>query len=173
MLHIIIGLYMALGLLLTLSVASYRDPMLNIINTMRNRWQGSKFVVTRLTALGIVMIIFWVISVPLLKRQVKRNAFNELMTALDAQNEQIHDPDTGYRERRKGESYDPVEDEPEFQAVIDGVRAEANRRLELHPWRNGRGYCHPRWKTIKLILREEHGIHWRTPVEMNPHICYD
>ena len=124
-------------------------------------------------SLGIGMVILWAISIWLFRRRAKQASFNELMKALDTQDKRIDDTDTGYSERRRGERYDPVEDEPEFQAVIDDVREEAHRRLELHPWRNQLGYGHVYKKIVKLILREEHGIHWRTPVEMNPHICYD
>jgi len=123
--------------------------------------------------IGIMIVVLSAISIWFIRRRAKQASFNELMKALDVQEQQIHDPDQGYLEWKRGYRYDPVEDRPEFQAIIDDVRAEADRRLELHPWRKGRGYCHPRWKTIKLILREEHGIHWRTPIEMNPHICYD
>lgn len=95
------------------------------------------------------------------------------MTTLGEQDKWIRYPDTGHRERDRGRRYDPVEDEPEFQAVIEDVRIEARRRLELHSWRNRRGFGHVLCKTIKLILREDHGIRWRTHVEMNPHIFFD
>jgi hypothetical protein len=170
MIEIVIAVYLAIGILLLLMVASYRNLIFERVKILRSSTRKLKY---GAVGLGIIMVIFWVISVPLLKRQAKRDAFNDLMKALDDQEQQIHDPDMGYLERKRGSRYDPIEDNPEFQIIIDDVRAEADRRLELHPFRNGMGYCHPRWATVKLILREEHGIHWRTPVEMNPHICYD
>lgn len=35
------------------------------------------------------------------------------------------------------------------------------------------GYCHAFWSRKKAILREEYGIEWKTPAELNPHITFD
>ena len=168
MIESIIAAYFAISVLVLLFVAPYRTLLFEkVITSARNtNWLMA-------AGLSIIISVFWCISFPLLKRQAKHDAFNKLMLALDYQDQNIHYPDKGYRESKRGVRYDPAEDEPEFQAVIDEVRAEAHRRLELHPWRNKMGYGHVFKKTLKLILREEHGINWRTSVEMNPHICYD
>jgi len=68
---------------------------------------------------------------------------------------------------------DAVEQTPEFKAVIESVREQADEELIDHPWRDGLGYCHPYWEAIERILREEHGIRWRSPSKMNPDVCYD
>lgn len=162
--------YLVTGIILLMKVRPYRNLMLERMKVMNESAGNSSYVAI---GLGIIMVIFWVISIPWLKRQAKHEAFNELMKALDEQDKNPHDTDTGYIEDKRHFRHDPVEDTPEFIAVIENVRAEADRRLELHPFRNGMGYCHPRNKTIKLILREEHGIGWRTPAKMNPHVLYD
>ena len=35
------------------------------------------------------------------------------------------------------------------------------------------GYCHSYWAVKKRILKEQYGIDWRSPAELNPHILYD
>ncbi|MAT72203.1 MAG: hypothetical protein CMJ58_22070 [Planctomycetaceae bacterium] len=35
------------------------------------------------------------------------------------------------------------------------------------------GYCFAYWDRKKRILREQYGVHWRTPAEMNPETFYD
>jgi len=68
---------------------------------------------------------------------------------------------------------DPVEETPEFKAVIKAVRKQANTELRGHPRRGGLGYCHVEWDAIQRILRDEHGIRWRTPPQMNIGVMYD
>ena len=38
---------------------------------------------------------------------------------------------------------------------------------------NGMGACHAFWGAKKTILLERFGIEWRSPSEMNPHVCFD
>ena len=73
----------------------------------------------------------------------------------------------------RGRRVDAVEQAPEYKAVIESVRKQADEELSDHPWRGGRGYCRAYWGAIKRILRDEHGIRWRSPSEMNIHIMYD
>lgn len=35
------------------------------------------------------------------------------------------------------------------------------------------GSCHLYWETKQRILKEEYGIEWKTPAEMNPNVAYD
>lgn len=171
MIEIAIVVYLAIGILLLMMVASYRYL---IFERMKSMGSSTRKLTYESISLGIFMVVFWAISIPFLKRQAKHKAFTELMNALDEQDKHKHvgDSETVYG-WDSGERYDLIEDTPEFITIIDSVRAEADRRLELHPYRKGLGYCHPLSQTIKLILREEHDIHWRTSAEMNPHILYD
>ena len=38
---------------------------------------------------------------------------------------------------------------------------------------NGLGMCHTYWRIKKQILRDDYGIDWCTPAEMNPGILFD
>ena len=73
----------------------------------------------------------------------------------------------------RGEWRDAVEEMPEFKAVIKAVRKQVNLELRGHPRCGGLGYCHVEWDTIQRILRDEHGIRWRTPPQMNRGVMFD
>ena len=66
---------------------------------------------------------------------------------------------------------DPIESDPEFAAILAEAEAAAERELEAEP--KGMGFCHTFWKTMKRILKEEFGVDWRTPAELNPHVRFD
>jgi hypothetical protein len=66
---------------------------------------------------------------------------------------------------------DPIEDDPRLRRVVAKARRQAE--LELDDWPEGMGYCFVLWGEMKRILREEHGIDWRTPGEMNPNVLFD
>jgi hypothetical protein len=68
---------------------------------------------------------------------------------------------------------DPIEDDPKFKAVIEVVMSEVMAELADHPWKDKLGFCHVIWGTKKRILKEKHGIEWRSPREMNPMNFYD
>ena len=69
--------------------------------------------------------------------------------------------------------YDPIYDDPAIKPLIDSAALEAGRLLEHDPKRGQMGFCYVTWATIKRILREEHGIEWKTPSEMNPDVLFD
>ena len=71
------------------------------------------------------------------------------------------------------QDHDPIEDDPEIRPLIDAATEEANEALADHPRRGQLGFCHVLWATKKRILREKHGIEWRTPSEMDPLTFYD
>ena len=64
---------------------------------------------------------------------------------------------------------DPIERDPIFRGLIEeaAVRAESNVKYE------GRGLCHIIWAEQARILKEENGIDWYSPAEMNPWIMFD
>ena len=35
------------------------------------------------------------------------------------------------------------------------------------------GYCHSYWAEKKRILKEDYGIDWKTPGELNPEVLFD
>lgn len=74
---------------------------------------------------------------------------------------------------RGGLAHDPVEDDPQYAAAFAAIDAEVDALLADHPQRGAEGFCHVRWETKKRLLEERHGIRWRTPAEMNPHVIFD
>jgi hypothetical protein len=69
--------------------------------------------------------------------------------------------------------HDPIEDDPKFKAVIESVMSEVMAELKDHPNNGKLGFCHTIWAIKRRILKEKHGIKWRTPKEMNPMNFYD
>lgn len=85
--------------------------------------------------------------------------------------------------------HDPIEDDPAYASIFEQVAREAEalidqqiqeRQRELRA--SGmehmesmvrRGACHGIWHTMQRLLRERHGIEWRTPAQMNPGVCFD
>ncbi len=67
--------------------------------------------------------------------------------------------------------HDPQEDDPLLMARIDAALAEAEQNLAHLP--RTRGFCHPLWAEMKRILREKHGIDWKSPGDMNPEVLFD
>jgi hypothetical protein len=66
--------------------------------------------------------------------------------------------------------YDPISDDPTFAWAIKeaGLRAseEVGQPYEM-------GTCHLIWRRKKQILKEEFGIDWYSPREMNPRVIFD
>jgi hypothetical protein len=66
--------------------------------------------------------------------------------------------------------YDPISDDPTFAWVIK----EAGQRAEEEVGRPYQmGFCHLIWRRKKQILKEEFGIDWYSPREMNPRVIFD
>ena len=89
-----------------------------------------------------------------------------------------------------GFAHDPLEDDdvtgPIIKAVLADVTQRVTREYDEHialmrtsspdvadVLSTRRGICHTIWRESQSILREEHGIHWRTPVELNPQTVFD
>lgn len=58
-----------------------------------------------------------------------------------------------------------------YDNYIDEMRKTAPAIAEFLAIR--RGICHKIWRTAKAELLAEHGIEWKTPVEMNPNCAFD
>jgi hypothetical protein len=86
--------------------------------------------------------------------------------------------------------HDPTEDDPAIRPLFLAVCEEATREAEEwhrqhiaeleqeYPavadlFRRGQGLCHRIWARTKALLRERHGIEWRSPAEVNPWVIFD
>ena len=67
---------------------------------------------------------------------------------------------------------DPIEKNPKLRAIFIAVEKEVEVELAKHPDRGTLGFTHTIWETKKHILKEKHGIDWKTPAEMNPDCCF-
>jgi hypothetical protein len=67
--------------------------------------------------------------------------------------------------------HDPLEDNEHFAAAM----AEADRmaRGEAGDTANRLGGCHLLWKIKKRVLKEEFGLAWQSPAELNPGTLFD
>jgi len=79
----------------------------------------------------------------------------------------------GTPQQKSSVRHDPIEDDPNYQAVISAIDAEVNENLKHHPMRGGFGFVHIYWQEKKRVLHDKYGIEWRSPAEMNPHILFD
>lgn len=68
---------------------------------------------------------------------------------------------------------DPVERSHQYLASLETVHARAQAFLEEHELAGCLGSCHAFWREKKRILREDYGIDWRSPSEMNPFVMFD
>ena len=66
--------------------------------------------------------------------------------------------------------FDPVERTPQWEALYYEAEQECDRRLGDIP--RGMGFCFAHWSTFRQVLAE-HGIEWRSPSVMNPHVMFD
>ncbi|MEM7791764.1 MAG: hypothetical protein AAF546_10210 [Verrucomicrobiota bacterium] len=66
---------------------------------------------------------------------------------------------------------DPLEDYPEFSLAFKDANKIADKKAEEY----GRqlGQIHVFWSEKKRVLRQNYQIDWKTPAELNTHICYD
>lgn len=81
--------------------------------------------------------------------------------------------------RNAGSSYlrDPLETDPAIGPLIEQIQIEAERLASIefmhHECFSRLGECHLVWRIMQRLLKERHGIHWRTPAQMNPWACFD
>lgn len=68
---------------------------------------------------------------------------------------------------------DPIEKTAAFRKVSKEVDTEVDKILEAQGILGMMGSCHIAWAEKKRILKEKHGIDWRSPGEMNPDIMFD
>lgn len=66
---------------------------------------------------------------------------------------------------------DPIERDPAIRRKVREAREEAEHQAKAQGLTMGR--CHFIWAKQAQILRDEHGINWYSPAEMNPSTCFD
>lgn len=66
--------------------------------------------------------------------------------------------------------FDPVERTPVWEEHIYEVEKECDKRLKGEP--RGMGFCFAYWSVKRTVLAK-HGIEWRSPSLMNPHVMFD
>jgi hypothetical protein len=64
---------------------------------------------------------------------------------------------------------DPIELDEIFKKLIEEAAVKAKKNVTY----KGRGVCHMLWEEQKNILKDEHGIDWYSPAEMNPWVEFD
>lgn len=69
--------------------------------------------------------------------------------------------------------HDPVEDDVRYSATISAAREDAERIALEELGGRPLGSCHFIWGRMREILKEQHGIDWYSPAEMNPGSCFD
>ena len=72
--------------------------------------------------------------------------------------------------------HDPVEDTVEFQRVVPAAMEKALSLLDADPMTPPRGtvgYAPMFWLKLTDVLRDDYGIDWQTPMQMNPRVCID
>ena len=66
---------------------------------------------------------------------------------------------------------DPVEQTPQYKAVEEEVHRKVEQ--ELKDIIGTMGACFLMWKLKKEILKNDYGIEWKSPGELNPDIRFD
>jgi hypothetical protein len=56
---------------------------------------------------------------------------------------------------------------------LEAAGSAAEAELAAQGIRNGCGYFNFYWPVKKRILKDQYGIDWRTPPEMNPGVIWD
>jgi hypothetical protein len=73
-------------------------------------------------------------------------------------------------------SHDPLEDDavvgPLIKAVLDEVADQVHREFDDQGL-GVRGRCHAIWNRATEILRDRHGVDWKSPRRMNPSFRFD
>ena len=66
--------------------------------------------------------------------------------------------------------HDPIEDDEATTRIVKAAQAKADAAIDP---KIRMGRCHAVWTRMKTILKQEHGILWYSPREMNPGVKFD
>jgi len=104
---------------------------------------------------------------------LKIHSFDEICRLLDERKIQYKKSFANSNARATNVFFnrDPIERDPSFSEQI--AQADEMAKLELKEQPRRMGSCHTLWRTKKRILKEQFGIDWKTPAEMNPHVFFD
>lgn len=105
--------------------------------------------------------------------RLKMQSFDEICRILDDRGIEYTKSyaNSNARASRLPMSHDPIERDPAFSPLIEEASKMAEKELANEKRRMG--FCHLYWRTKKRILKEEFGIEWKTPAEMNPGVMFD
>ena len=62
--------------------------------------------------------------------------------------------------------HDPIEDDPQYKEIFEKIYQEVREAVGNVP-------AIYFWRTKKQILKEEYGLGWKSPGEMNPTVEFD
>jgi len=68
---------------------------------------------------------------------------------------------------------DPIEDDEHVRDLLSDAAQKAKAEVDARHRRHRLGHSHFVWSRMKEIMKEEHGIVWHTPEEMNPLVRID
>lgn len=105
--------------------------------------------------------------------RLKIHSFDEICRILDEREIEYTKSFTtsNIRATRLPMSHDPIERDPKIAPLID--EADRITQNELANEKRRMGFCHVYWQTKKRILKEQFGVDWQTPAEMNPGVMFD
>lgn len=66
---------------------------------------------------------------------------------------------------------DPVEYTWQWEKIFYAVEAKLEQRFTNAP--RHMGFCFHFWNAKQELLKEEYGIEWHSPAQMNPHVIFD
>lgn len=70
--------------------------------------------------------------------------------------------------------YIPLPEQKElYEKVYSKVERKARRRVLGLFGRPYHGACHAIWHEMREIFRDEYGIEWKSPQELNPRVRFD
>jgi hypothetical protein len=70
--------------------------------------------------------------------------------------------------------HDPIEDDPAYHTILEAAdKVEHDEFNARNPGPAKLGNVHGIWAIKKRILKDKHGIVWRTPAELNPRMALD
>ncbi len=105
--------------------------------------------------------------------RLKMQSFDEICSILDERGTEYTKSlaNSNVRATRLPMSHEPIERDPVIAPLIS--QADKLAQLELEDHKRRMGFCHLYWRTKKRILKEEFGIDWKAPAEMNPSVMFD
>ena len=141
--------------------------------------------VTILTLTSPLWVPVWILHLPFrlfrerkekkerLARQALRESTPPPHPDLELERRRIQAREEQNRSIGRSRRYhDPIEKDPEIAKLVRAAGERAHQEVSGGRYEH-LGTCHLIWRRQKEILKEEHGITWYSPREMNPRVIYD